>query len=107
MPIKQADEMYRYIEENKFRDKNINSNEWWNVFDDGVCEYNFAFVSGAFVQGFKDRINNIHMRSGINGAAINSANLLLMAEKIKSGQMSYEDSFDLFNCNDEIIIDLE
>lgn len=104
LPIKQADEMFRYIEENQKRDKALNSNEWWTIFDDAVSKFNFAFVSGEFTGGFKDRIENISRRSGINGAAINSVNLLLLAEEIKSGRLSYADAFDMFECNDEIKI---
>ncbi len=104
LPIKQADEMFRYIEENQKRDKALNSNEWWTIFDDAVSKFNFAFVSGEFTGGFKDRIENISRRSGINGAAINSVNLLLLAEEIKSGRLSYADAFDMFECNDEIIL---
>ncbi len=102
LPIKQADEMYRYIEENQVRDRNINANEWWNIFDSGVDEFCFLFVSGEFTGGFKDRINNIFMRSGVRGAVISSENLLLLAEEIKSGRLSRADSFKLFGCNGEI-----
>ena len=35
LPIKQADEMYRYLEENKERNEKINPNRWWKVFDEG------------------------------------------------------------------------
>ncbi len=104
LPIKQADEMLRYIEENQKRDKELNSNCWWQVFDDSVKHFNFAFVSGEFVGGFKDRLENINRRSSLSGAVINSANLLLLAEEIKSGRLSYNSVFDLFNCNDEIVI---
>ncbi|WP_432650281.1 restriction endonuclease FokI C-terminal domain-containing protein [Huintestinicola sp.] len=104
LPIKQADEMFRYIEENQKRDKALNPNEWWTVFDGVVSKFNFAFVSGEFTGGFKDRIENISRRSGVNGAAINSVNLLLLAEEIKSGRLSYANAFDMFECNDEIKI---
>lgn len=104
LPIKQADEMFRYIEENQKRDKALNPNEWWTIFDNAVSKFNFAFVSGEFTGGFKDRIENISRRSGINGAAINSVNLLLLAEEIKSGRLSYAQAFDMFDCNDEIKI---
>lgn len=104
LPIKQADEMFRYIEENQKRSKKINSNEWWTIFNSTVTNYNFAFVSGEFTGSFKNRINNIYNRSGVKGAVINSVNLLLLAEKIKSGEISYDDSFRYFDCNDEIVI---
>ena len=102
LPINQADEMFRYIEENQKRDKSINPNEWWNIFDDAVIKFNFAFISGEFTGGFKDRLENISRRSHTNGAAINSVNLLLLAEEIKSGRLTYGDAFNKFECNDEI-----
>lgn len=104
LPIKQADEMMRYIEENQKRDKALNPNEWWKIFDDDVDKFNFAFVSGEFTGGFKDRLENINRRSSVNGAAINSVNLLLLAEEIKSGKMSYDKAFTFFDYNYEIII---
>lgn len=102
LPIKQADEMYRYIEENKERNERLNPNKWWEIFDKDVVRYHFAFVSGTFTGGFKERLDNIRMRSGICGAAVNSMNLLLMAEELKSGRLGYKECFALFDCNDEI-----
>lgn len=104
LPIKQADEMVRYLDENQKRDKALNSNEWWKIFDDSVTEYNFAFISGAFTGGFKGRLENIYQRSHVNGAAINSVNLLLLAEEIKSGRLSYREAVEKFNSNDEVVI---
>lgn len=103
LPIKQADEMYRYLEENKERNEKINPNRWWEVFGPDVTEYHFAFVSGSFTGGFKDRLENIHMRSGLSGGAVNSVTLLLLAEELKAGRLAYPDFFRLFDCNDEII----
>ena len=102
LPMKQADEMLRYIEENQKRDISLNPNQWWKVFGDEVKQFRFGFVSGSFTGGFKDRIHNLELRSGIGGAAINSVNLLIIAEELKSGRMSYEEFFQLFDCGDEI-----
>lgn len=102
LPIKQADEMYRYIEENKDRNELLNPNRWWEVFDEKVIHYSFAFVSGSFTGGFRERIRHISMRSGINGAAIGSVGLLLMAEELKAKRLGYQEFFDRFECNDEI-----
>lgn len=102
LPIKQADEMYRYLEENKERNEKINPNRWWKVFDEGVTDYRFAFVSGSFTGGFKDRLENIHMRSGLCGGAMDSVTLLLLAEELKAGRMEYSEFFRLFDCNDEV-----
>lgn len=102
LPISQADEMVRYIEENKEREAKINPNQWWEIFDESVSEFNFGFVSGEFVGGFRDRLQNINKRTGLFGAAINSVNLLLLAEELKSGRMDYGQCFELFKQNDEI-----
>lgn len=104
LPIKQADEMARYLEENQKRSEKLNSNEWWKIFDNDVSDFNFAFVSGEFTGNFKDRIENIFNRSDVKGAAINSVNLLLLAEEIKSGRLSYGEAMKKFDCNDEIVI---
>lgn len=107
LPIKQADEMYRYLEENKERNEKINPNRWWEVFGETVTDYHFAFISGSFTGGFKDRLENLHMRSGLNGAAVNSVTLLLLAEELKAGRMKYSEFFSLFDCNDEVIFPKE
>ena len=46
LPISQADEMVRYIEENKTRQSSINPNQWWKIFEDTVSDFNYVFVSG-------------------------------------------------------------
>ena len=102
LPMKQADEMYRYIEENKERSELLNPNCWWKIFHRDVKTFHFAFLSGEFTGGFRDRLNHISMRSGLRGAAVSSANLLIMAEKLKSGIMGYEEFFRSFDTNDEI-----
>lgn len=102
LPIKQADEMYRYLEENKERDESLNPNTWWKIFDEKVDCFRFAFVSGAFIGGFQERLDNLRRRSGINGAAVNSVNLLLLAEELKSGRLTYPEAFKLFDCNSEL-----
>lgn len=104
LPMSQADEMVRYIEENKVRQSTINPNRWWKIFEDTVSDFNYAFVSGEFTGGFKDRLNNIYERTGVRGTAINTINLLLLAEELKSGRMSYPMCFSYFGRNDEVKI---
>lgn len=103
LPMSQADEMIRYIEENKTRGT-INSNKWWESFNNNVSKFNYLFVSSEFKSGFKDRLGYIAMRTGINGGAITAENLLLLADKIKSSEVSYSRFFELLNNNDEIVI---
>ena len=104
LPISQADEMVRYIQENKERQFNMNPNEWWLIFDKEVKKFNFVFVSGGFTGSFRDRLQNISERTGVKGGAINSVNLLLLAEKVKSGILPHADLFTLFDSNDEILL---
>lgn len=101
LPIGQADEMIRYIQENQSRDEKINSNKWWENFEDDVTEFNYLFVSSTFVGGFKKNLQHIADRTGVNGGAINVENLLYFAEELKSGRLSYRDSFSKY-INDEI-----
>lgn len=104
LPISQADEMNRYIEENKERSISRNPNQWWSVFDSRVDHFNFAFVSGRFVGTYKDKLDNIYQRTGVKGAAINSVNLIYMAELIKSEQITYGEAIKKFDCNDQIVV---
>lgn len=104
LPMNQADEMVRYIEENKTRQATINPNQWWKIFDESVNKFNFAFISGEFTGGFVDRLININQRTGLSGAVINSINLLMLAEEIKSGRLGYSECFEYFTKNEEIVI---
>lgn len=106
LPMSQADEMVRYIEENKARQSSINPNQWWKIFEDSVSDFNYVFISGEFTGGFKDRLNNICERTGVKGATINTINLLLLAEELKSGRMSYPMFFSYFKSNDEVKLQL-
>lgn len=101
LPINQADEMIRYIEENQTRDEKINSNKWWESFDKKVKEFNYLFVSSFFKGNFKNNLKHIANRTGVNGGAINVENLLYFAEELKAGRLSYVDSFAMYD-NDEI-----
>lgn len=104
LPISQADEMSRYIEENKERSLSRNPNQWWAVFDSKVNHFNFAFISGRFVGTYKDRLDNIYQRTGVKGAAINSVNLIYLAELIKSEQITYGEAIKKLDCNDQIVV---
>lgn len=104
LPMSQADEMVRYIEENKARQSSINPNQWWKIFEETISDFNYAFVSGKFTGGFRDRLNNICERTEVSGAAINTINLLLLAEELKAGRISYQMFFSYFDGNDEVKI---
>lgn len=103
LPISQADEMIRYIEENTARDPVLNPNEWWESFDPEVKNFYFLFITSYLKNRFKNNLEYISNRTSINGGAINVENLLYFAEKVKSGEIMYEDTFGYYK-NDEIIL---
>lgn len=104
LPINQADEMIRYIEENQIRDEKINQNKWWKNFDNKVKNFNYLFVSSFFKGNFKNNLKHIANRTGVNGGAINVENLLYFVEELKAGRLSYVDSFNMYE-NNEVYIE--
>ena len=102
LPRHHIDEMVRYLEENNKRDAEINPNEWWKEFDEGVSHFNFAFISSFFTGQYVPRLQEIKNRTGVNGAVWDVENLLLVAEALKRGSLSYADFFLLFDKNDSI-----
>lgn len=103
LPISQADEMIRYIEENKTRG-DINPNKWWENFGNQAERFSYLFVSSEFTGGYQDRIDYIKRRTGYSGGVINAENLLLFAEEVKSQRMSYAKSFEHLRRNAEIVM---
>ena len=103
LPLSQADEMMRYIRENRQRG-NINPNYWWKNFGKNVSRFSYLFVSSSFVAGFQDRLDYIKHSSGCDGGAITAENLLLFAEEVKSGRLPLDMSFDCLRANTEIIV---
>lgn len=103
LPMSQADEMIRYIEENKLRG-GININHWWDNFGDDVNTFSYLFVSSEFTGQFAERIQHIKDRTDYDGGVISVQSLLLFAERVLSGQVSYSDSFRLLRINREIRI---
>lgn len=106
LPRHQVDEMVRYLEENNKRDKAINPNEWWAEFGEAVQYFNFAFISSFFTGQFLSRLQEIKNRTGIDGAVLDVENLLLVAEALKRGQLSYNDFFHLFDNNNNVAFKL-
>lgn len=104
LPISQADEMERYVRENTKRDGEINPNKWWENFSEEVKKFYFVFISGSFKGRFEEQLRRLSMTTGINGAAVNVVNLLLGAEKIKSGEMTIEELEKAMFNNSEFIL---
>ncbi len=101
-----ADEMSRYINENRQRISGIPSNEWWKNFPEKVENFTFLFVSSFFKGRLADQLSYISKTQGnLKGAAINVENLLYLAEVLKTGELPYPNFFDLFH-NQELTITL-
>lgn len=102
LPISQADEMRRYVDENNKRDAKINPNKWWDNFPKLLNKFSFMFVSSEFNGQFEEKLNNIAHTTDVNGAAMNVVNLLLFAENIKSEFIGLEQAYNLMTQNSEI-----
>lgn len=101
LPISQADEMERYVRENKERNEVANPNKWWSIFPETVKEYMFLFVSSFFKGNFRNHLERISLNTGVRGGVISVEHLLLGADYIKRGVLTLDDFRNKFN-NDEI-----
>ena len=104
LPISQADEMERYIRENANRDEKVNPNKWWENFPEEVKKYYFVFISGSFKGKFEEQLKRLSMTTGVTGSAVNVVNLLLGAEKLKSGEFTIEELEKAMFNNSEFIV---
>ena len=98
LPINQQDEMKRYISNNQKRDEKINPTKWWEEFPDYLNKFYFMFVSGTFKGDLADKLNKIYLETKISGVAMKIISALLIADKIKSNEMTLKDFENKF-CN--------
>lgn len=87
--ISQADEMIRYIEDNKRRDKLRNPNEWWEKFDSKIPKENFYYlwISSNFIGKFSEQLTYTSTQTDVDGGALNVEQLLYGAAKVKNGSL--------------------
>lgn len=97
LPISQVDEMIRYVEENNKREKERNSNEWWNNFDKDIKKFYFSFISGKFTGNIEEKLQRITIFTDVYGSAITIATLLYIANEIKAKRMSNMEVVSYFN----------
>ncbi len=90
LPISQADEMERYIGENRARDGQLNRNRWWEHFDGALEDFYFLFVSGHFIGNCQAQLDRIERSKSILGAAVPIAELLLLTEQYQAGILTHE-----------------
>lgn len=102
--INQADEMIRYIEDNKRRDINRNYTEWWKDYPDSIPKdsYYFLWVSSKFVGRFQEQLDYTANETQTVGGALNVEQLLLGADLVAKGELSASDLCSVFK-NEEII----
>lgn len=102
--IQQADEMIRYIEDNKRRDINRNPIEWWKDFPNSIKDDSFYFlwVSSKFVGKFPEQLTYTANQTETIGGALNVEQLLLGADKVKKGEIQ-SDKLNTYFENKEII----
>ncbi|MGG6798194.1 UNVERIFIED_CONTAM: restriction endonuclease [Streptococcus canis] len=88
--INQADEMIRYIEDNKRRDKNRNPIKWWEHFPSDIPQDKFYFmwVSSKFVGKFQEQLDYTANETNTKGAALNVEQLLLGADLVSKGELN-------------------
>lgn len=104
LPISQADEMRRYVDENIIRSSTLNNNEWWRIFPQTVVNFAFTFISSEFVGNYLGNLKNIVETTGVNGSVINVSNLIRLSEKIVAGDILLEDTYSMFSSVSEIKI---
>lgn len=104
--ISQADEMIRYIEDNKRRDEKRNSTKWWEYFSSVIPDDSFYFmwISSKFIGKFQEQLIYTANETEINGAALNVEQLLIGADKILKGELSVNKLPNYF-INQEIIFE--
>lgn len=95
----QKDEMIRYLQENKDRNEQINPNRWWDNFPSEVNKFNFVFVSSEFKGKINESIENIALRTNVNGAGLTVETMLYMAQSVLSGKKTRTEVFNAFSKN--------
>lgn len=101
--MRMADEMTRYVQENKDRNPKRNPNQWWLNFGDEVNRFNFVFISSLFKGEIELMLNNIKQSTGVEGCVLTAENLLYFADSIKGGYMTKSAFIKQFGAGKEIV----
>ena len=85
--------MVRYVNENTSRNKDDNSNEWWNSFETKIpaSAYYFLWISSKFIGKFNEQLIETSSRTGRNGAAIDVYQLLRGADLVQKSKFNVHD----------------
>lgn len=105
IPASERDKMIRYIEEYKAKDWALNSNRWWENFQNPnypTANIKFSFVSSLFIGQFQSQLTYIYNRTFANWSAITAEVLLVKIDRILNDEDCYgvNDFFqDIACCN--------
>ncbi|WP_392553277.1 restriction endonuclease FokI C-terminal domain-containing protein [Orbus wheelerorum] len=102
--IAQADEMIRYIEDNRRKCKTRNPNCWWENFPADIPKNNYYFlwISSKFINNFNEQLIYTANQTETKGAALNVEQLLLGAAAIMKGNIAISNLINYFD-NKEIL----
>jgi len=102
--ISQADQMIRYIEDNKRRDSVRNPTEWWTEFDPKIHQNQFYFlwVSSKFIGTFEEQLDYTARETNTFGGALSVEQLLTGADAVLKGTLDPNNLPNYMN-NSEII----
>ncbi|MDN6722323.1 MAG: restriction endonuclease, partial [Staphylococcus equorum] len=103
--INQADQMIRYIEDNRKRDIDRNPTEWWVDFNHNIPDNRFYFmwISSNFIGKFHEQLEYTSSQTNTRGGSLNVEQLLLGADSVSKGYLNINNLPDYIN-NKEIML---
>lgn len=86
LTVSHTDAMGRYIRQ--YRDRNDNSS-WWKELPNNLLNTQFIYVSSYFVGNYEKQLLDFETRNKMQGSLIEIPQLILLAERYKSGKLSH------------------
>ncbi len=107
IPATERDKMIRYIDEYNRKDKNLNSNAWWEKYqapDYPKAAIIYSFVSSLFVGQYVKQLEYINRKTKADGNAIKIETLLTKVNNVLSSKIRYNTTqfFSDLSCNKEV-----
>lgn len=86
LTVSHTDAMGRYIRQ--YRDRNDNSN-WWKNLPNDLLSTQFIYVSSYFIGNYENQLEDFETRNKMQGSLMEIPQLILLAERYKSGKISH------------------
>lgn len=83
-----SDAMGRYI--SQYRDRNDNSS-WWKSLPTNLPHTQFIYISSFFVGNYEEQLENFEARNDMKGSLMDISQLILLAERYKSGKLKHSE----------------